>query len=368
MSYILQIWEPPAGQPLPRDMDSVLAAVEGLEEGAPRPSARFAPLLEHLLRRYPDITSAAAQQVPESAWAWSDGPLAASTRDTVMVLGLRSETVDAVQPFVVEQATAQGLAVLDPQAGAAWFPGGLSIGLFLAARPRRAEAAPARVPKCPEAAFLVIDGLAPLLTAAGFQPARNSMRFKRTFSGGWQEIVLLLEDRGTGGCTFALLSRIRIDEVSELHASVFPRAMPEEKRRAEPTVSLAQRDWVEDSEFVPGTGRNRDYVISKSGDLNALIARMTADCRDRLLPILDGCRSTEGVDRVLNTDPLEDSMFFQYYDRMDFHILFAYLARNPRLEAICKQILDNVTDNDHLDSARKCVEYVRAHPLPWKES
>jgi CheY-like chemotaxis protein len=107
MSYILKIREPPAGQPVPPDVASVSAAVEALEEGAPRPSSRFAPLLEHLTRRYPDITSAAAQHVAESAWAWSDGPLAASTRDTVMLLGLRSETVDSVQPFVVEQATAQ---------------------------------------------------------------------------------------------------------------------------------------------------------------------------------------------------------------------------------------------------------------------
>lgn len=363
MTYILKIWQPAKGQRSRLELASVLADVAALEDGQARPSRHFAALLAVLTRQYPDITSAEAREMAESEWAWSDGPLDDAAQDTVLVLGLRSGKVDEVQPFVIEQATARGLAVLDAQAGAAWFPGNVRLGATAPARTRQAAVAADRMPNCGEAALLLFDALAPLLSAAGFRPARSKRRFRRTFEAGWQEVVVMTKDYGRGACGFSLMGLVRIHAVSELHARVFLQSMPEKDRQALATVVLLQRGWMpEASPLVAGD--HREYYVKQPAQLAQLREQAIADCSGHLLPLLDASRSVDGLDRLLNPDPLHKSIFFAgYAGRLDAHIWTAYLAGNPRLEALCEQILQHVRGDQFAYAARTCVEFVRAHPL-----
>ena len=104
--------------------------------------------------------------------------------------------------------------------------------------------------------------------------------------------------------------------------------MPEKERKALPTVALRNKDWVKSSAFVHAT--ERDHCLTNAADLPGLVDQIVADCRDRLLPILDACRSTADLDRMLNTDPLASSMFFNgYISRMDMHLLDGVPGSQP---------------------------------------
>lgn len=362
MTYILKVWEPPGPPRVLDDIAPLLAAVSALEEGPSRPSRRFAPLLRHLTRRYPDITSPEASELAEAEWAWTDGPLADSAEETVMVLGLRAQQVEPVRRFVIEQATGLGLAVLDPQAGAAWFPGGVQVGLEAPGRPRAPSAASARL-NCGATALLLFDALSPGLAAAGFKPARSRRRWRRTDAAGWQEVILMTEDHGRGACGFFLMATFRLHAIAELHARLFLPALPEKERQLLPTVALRQGDWLpEGSSLV--AGGHRDYYIKEPSQVAPLAQQVVADCAAYLLPLLDAGRSVEGLDQLLNPEPLDRSVFFRGYDsRLDAHVWAAYLARNPRLEALCEQVLANIRGESPAHGARTCVDYVRAHPL-----
>ena len=362
MSYILKIWEPPGRPRDLNDLEGIVAAVAAAEEGPVRPSRRFASLLRHLTGRYPDITSPAAEELPEAEWAWSDGPLAESAQDTVMVLGLRAGKLDEVRPFVIEQATGLGLAVLDPQAGAAWFPGDVQVGGAAPATPARSDAASGRL-DCGDTALLLFDALSPLLSAAGFKPARSARRWKRTDDAGWQEVILMAEDHGRGACGFFLMCTVRLHAIAELQAPLFLQALPEKQRQQLPTVALRQDAWLSESDPLVA-GPDRDYYVKEPAQLPRLTGQIVADCRTHLLPLLESARSVEGLDRLLNPEPLHRSVFFRGYDtRLDVHVWAAYLARNPRLEALCEHVLANVRGEQNAQPARTCIDYVRAHPL-----
>lgn len=362
MSYILKIWEPSGRQPVPRDIAAVLDLVEALEQGPVRPSRRFSSLLRHLTGRFPDITSPEAEALPESEWAWSDGPLSEAAQDTVMVLGLRTGKLDEVQPFVVELATGLGFAVLDPQAGAAWFPGNVQVGGDAQATPARSGAASDRL-DCSDTALLLFDALSPALSAAGFKPARSTRRWRRTDDAGWQEVILMAEDHGRGACGFFLMCTIRLHAIAELHARLFLQGLPEKQRQLLPTLAIRQDAWL--SEAAPlVAGPDRDYYVKEPTQVTRLAGQIVADCRTHLLPLLESARSVEGLDRLLNPEPLQRSVFFRGYGaRFDVHVWAAYLARNPRLEALCEHVLANVRGEENAQPARTCIGYVRAQPL-----
>lgn len=364
MTHILKIFEPTKEDVGNRDLDldSILSRIDALEDGPARPSRQFAGLVDALTQRYPDITSAAAEALPESEWAWSDGPLDAGIQDTVLVLGLRTARMDEVQPFVIEQATARGLVVVDVQAGAAWLPGNVRLGEAAAPRANPPAGAKDRMPKCGEAALLLFDALAPALCDGGFKPTRSRRRFRRILEAGWQEIILMAQDYRRGACGFSLIAPLRIHAVSELHARMFLPAMPVKDQQALHTLVLQHRAWAPPDPLV---GEGVEYRDDDPAQLAQLPQQVVADCTGRLLPLLDAARTVEGLDRLLNTDPPHRSVFFTgYSDPLDVHVWTAYLARNPRLESICDTVLQRARGDQSLHVARRCVDYVRAHPLP----
>ncbi|MDJ0908198.1 MAG: hypothetical protein QNI99_03325 [Woeseiaceae bacterium] len=86
-----------------------------------RPAEVFTTLLDRLTDKYPCITHLSDEDVEELG-VWLDGPLH-PVRQEAPVLGLISERVNEVLPFVIDTANELGLTVYDYQTGDLHRPG-----------------------------------------------------------------------------------------------------------------------------------------------------------------------------------------------------------------------------------------------------
>jgi TPR repeat protein len=113
LSYVVQIWEQPAGTPLPDRAESVWHMLARLRDGPRRRSERFAALGRRLQVLYPESDDADA----DDGAVWLDGA-AGDVDEPVWNLGLYAgDRLDEVQARVAVQAMALGLNMADEQAG-----------------------------------------------------------------------------------------------------------------------------------------------------------------------------------------------------------------------------------------------------------
>lgn len=120
MSYVLQIW----AFPMPQSIDQVDGILDELSRRPRKPNTQFVALAQRLTARHPCITT--LDEDDENA-VWTDGPMDGRTDGPLWGIGILSQHIDTVQPFVVETATALGFVVYDDQAGACHLPGGFTL-------------------------------------------------------------------------------------------------------------------------------------------------------------------------------------------------------------------------------------------------
>lgn len=129
MSYVIQIWQNPQSQSLPTSLVQAEQQLQALHEqpvGTALPL--FIQLAQRLTERYPDQASAPIDEetddVDFDSVAWTDSPMNGKTRTAVWNIGLNSAMLDEVRPFVIVQANALGLNVMDEQADEVHLAGG----------------------------------------------------------------------------------------------------------------------------------------------------------------------------------------------------------------------------------------------------
>jgi hypothetical protein len=160
-----------------------------------------------------------------------------------------------------------------------------------------------------------------------------------------------------------LLAEIRLDAVSDLCVElVLPGLLPKDAA-SWPTGFLRQEKWLQaEAPFIEP--RDHDYRVTSTAELQEALAHFEAQCASVLLPILEGGKTVAGLDRAMNTSPLAASPFFERYDACFVNIVLAYFARNPRLPALCEEVLAKATGQVGHARAQTCADYVFSHPLP----
>jgi hypothetical protein len=124
MSYVVQIW----AFPMPQSIDQVDGILSELDKRPKRPTTQFVELARRLTARHPCITTLDDNDDGDSPNAvWTDGPLNGHSDEAYWGLGIRTQHIDEVQPFVVETATSMGFVVFDDQQGECYLPGGLTL-------------------------------------------------------------------------------------------------------------------------------------------------------------------------------------------------------------------------------------------------
>jgi len=120
MSYVIHIWEP---TPLPTSAEEAEAQFDELPEDGMEQNPKFITVVQNLTARYPCITTLEADE-----GVWTDGPLDGVCDSGAYGLGIMTDYVDEVQPFVVAEANKLGLTVYDMQMGLFYLPSGQILG------------------------------------------------------------------------------------------------------------------------------------------------------------------------------------------------------------------------------------------------
>ena len=366
MSYVLQIWEQAEGCPAPASVEAADQLLSLLHDTSSSQNPKFVQLAQRLTARFPCICSPEAEKLPESKWAWSDGPLDGEAESAVFGLGLNSDMLDKVRPFVVQQAKSLGLNVMDEQAGEVF----LADGKVLRQSGSSASStAPERsgndLPKRAALVQIIFERLTPFLAQHGFKARKSDRSFKCTFPNGWHVLDIGSTDLWPMEVKLCLNVESRFHEVTNLvNAIDWPDRPPDQVKLAF-TTARGQPRWM-DGEIRPFQDSDRGYVVRSSSEIDAVIEHLEMKLQTRLLPILAKYKTLAGLDEVLNPNPVTDSIFFGSFDDGAKHIITAYLARNPNLEQLCQEFLDQTarwpSDGSVIDATRKCIEYVRNQP------
>lgn len=117
MSFVVQIW----AHPIPDTFEQAVQLASDLPRVTCPPQPAFRLLARQLTSRYPCITEL---DDDDPAAVWTDGPLDGVTDKATLGLGIVTEHLDEVLPFVIETATSMGLVVFDGQHGRVSLPQG----------------------------------------------------------------------------------------------------------------------------------------------------------------------------------------------------------------------------------------------------
>jgi hypothetical protein len=374
MSYVLQVWQQPDVLPLPGDLDSAARLVDALQARAPDSPSRFIDLATRLRQRYPCICSPEADRLPRHLRAWTDGPLDGDADCAVYGLGLNTEMLGDVLPFVVRTALSLGLNVADEQAGRYY----LSNQQVLSA----GAAAPVNAPVRDKDALLdmLAARLDPVLAEQGFAPDAGAShwrsqvaverQYRASFAGGSHTLRLTVAQQD-GHFVWSLKAGSRFDRIGSAAAYFeYGSNQPEGALEGE-TMVLRQGAWLQDVPRDVELDVNRAYVVRRLADVERSGADMVAQMKRRLFSILALFRSARGVNILLNPQPVSSSFYFMAYHLCTPNVLAAYYARDPQLEALCEELLARTRSVKltgdfaaaQLDKLRRCIAHVRNNPL-----
>jgi hypothetical protein len=381
MSFVLQIWELPQGREWPKTIKEATALVSGLHGQYPGQNPKFIEFARRLTARFPCIMSPEADALDEDEAAWTDGPLDGVTDEAVYGIGINTDRLDDVRPFVIETALALGLSVEDEQAGEYFFANGvvLSIEQVWEAQ-RRAEAAAAPLlPSKEELSERVCADLADVLTRHGFAraperdgrgPGYVSTAYLRSTGSSWHQLSVSVAEEGEKQRDFSvewipchmpssvLRNSIKHDGNIPADASDFTLGR------------IHQHRWIDDAAgLLEPRGRNghRHYFVRRHADIAPRTQHLAQQIETRFAAMLAAFDDAQAFDRLVNPDPITGSLFHERYDSGAHHIIAAYLADSPRLEALCAEFWDSTQKpTNFMEGMRlhlhRCIAYVRANP------
>ena len=363
MSYVLHIWGHPKTRSLPKTIEEAerfLAIAKGLNLGQ---NPQFILLAKQLTAKYSCICSPQPEVLPESEWAWSDGPLDGKNESGVYSIGLNTSMLDEVHPFVIKQANSLGLCVMDEQAGKVYLSNGSMLGAHKQhAQPNAAQSEYDLVPKRAEVEQIVFDRLVPFLQKYGYKARKSNRSFKCVFPTGWHEIKLYTMDKSPLCIQFSLGVISRFAAVTDLVVSITKPPLPPEELKDRWTTMLGQKKWLdEEADFI--FEPNKEYIVRRHDEIDFLMSHLLAKLETRLMPILDQYKSIEGLDQLMNPMPISNSIFFIGYEVGYRNIITAYLARNPNLPRLCAEFTANLptkqtTEWSLIEGTKQCIEYV----------
>jgi hypothetical protein len=368
MSYVLHIWEMPDAASWPSSAAEARQLLSQLSAVQLGQNPKFLTLAAKLTERYPCICLPEADDIAEDEWAWSDGPLDGKTNSAKYSIGLNTGMLDEVRPFVLQEAKELGLNVADDQAGETQLANGTLLSAN-AVEPKASHAPASKyddVPTRRELEQAVFERLVPFMESRGYKAKKSDHSFKCSFPGGWHQITLFTEDRWPLHCRFKLLVASRFDAVTDLAVAVgMPHLSPKESKHQRTTV-VDNAKWLNSTaEFIHAD--NKEYVVAKKTELENVLKHFFAQLENRLFPILEKYQTIEGLDELLNPDPVTGSMFFTSHENGSANVIAAYLAHNPRLAQLCDEFSSKTAhmkpDPYLVGSLRLCIDYIKAHPV-----
>lgn len=308
MNYVLHVWE----SPLPATLSGAARAALDMGADIVGHNPGFIILARRLAARYP------ATGAPDCVWTTL--PLDGLTERRAWRIGVGSNH-ERVVGSVIRQANGLGLSVLDMQRGMAWLPGGTVL------RMTEGTAPPAMVNDHLIRAQ-VHGGLKRLLHAVfashGYRPrgSADGEGCRLTLPDGFIDIGVAIWDHHAR-YSFSLFCSVRHGRCADI-VEAFDDVTPEHRGQGT-CAQLHLGDIHPDGiDRIEVDGARRLHV-----ELDSLGQVLRA----HLVPLLEGWRTLEGLERHVNRPARRRDPRQPHVHYMD-DIVLAWLVGNPRWEAI----------------------------------
>lgn len=280
MPHSLHVWE----FPLPATVSEAAAAALDMGNEVVGQNPGFIVLARRLASRYPDARLAPGASV------WGERALDGVTDRRAWQIAVVRERARVI-PFVARQANLLGLCVFDMQLGMAWLPDGTV--LKVSPTMRRRLAGPVRQTRLSRSdvtqeLWRMTRGLfAPL--GYVFEADGEAPCYRLALPDGWIRVLPLVWDHAPG---FRLSFQFEIRHAgSAALAARFHDIRPELQHQVSSAV-IHLRDINPGKEYhVDAHGLLRFYL--ELDELETLF-------RDRVLPLLEQCRTVAGLERHVN--------------------------------------------------------------------
>lgn len=276
MSFVVHIWEYPAPQDS-AEAELILETLEG-ERGPQNP--RFIQLARALTAEYPCITTLDDAEAQERG-VWTDGPLDGVTDSGVYGLGILSQHIDSVFPFVCDKANELGLNAYEMVNGSIHRADGTVLEHDFDAGKARLSSTGLDLTRL---AGLMVAQLAPLAAGLGFR--RVGYGLVRGIEGGWQALAAELSEVEGQVTASVALKTCFYDVMRRVHAI-------DRARRAGDAGGMT---------FGLSTAEYHKAPVMVSGPDDFLPAMRTlaSIVKERLMPAAEQGATLAGLDALMN--------------------------------------------------------------------
>lgn len=367
MSYSLHIWERPGGLPEPASLQQAGEQMLALERLARLVNPKFVALGCAMAEHFPVCEPGDAPD--DAIWPCDPAAEAATVTQAVWAVGIPDEHRVQVAHWVVQQATALGLTVLDDQLGMAFLPGGQVLPVEKAplwAGLTRDLAAQGKPFTKADFRKMMVLFLKETLEPFGFvvdKPPTWAIAavFTRRLPDGYQQVNLQV-DGWAPEYESVIYCKHRSNRVEAPFEAVF-------------SGQYGESEWTLWFSLGDFEGKYNRLAAKGSAD----IRRWMSVLRDRALPVLDMAQTLQGLDQVMNTADLipfpPDPHRPQIRQSMDRHVkrkglkavfkplIVAWMVKNPRLDAMVaewREIIRPRVDAHDADLDR-LLAYLREH-------
>lgn len=284
MSYVLHFWDFPIPQTL---ADAVRLSGE-LQAKTRAQNALFLALARRLTARHPCITEL---DDDDPRAVWSDGPLDGVSGHAVYSIGIQSERLEEVHPFVVETATSLGLVVLDEQQGEAYLPGGSTLVSERCQVGRHLGLPLAGPLNTQLVERTLVDALLPILASEGFEHNRALGGLWRAEDGCSQLLRFELIEATAEQVVFDISVIFHHSGVKAVIEPLLAAATQgQEKYFATATASLAVfARFYRMPSGLAKMGRPLRFVVTSLDELRTLAIELRGLVADYLRPRLADC-------------------------------------------------------------------------------
>jgi hypothetical protein len=343
MSYALHIWD---HYPLPANDEEADELYVRLSQETGPQNPKFIELAKRLTARYPCITTL---DDDDPGAVWTDGPLDGKTNRQVYGLGVDTDYLNVMVPFVAATAGALGLTVYDMQAGEVYLPSGQVLTLPGRAPVNWTPTEEEELQSKRQVADILVEGLRPLLEPHGFKNLKGRAYFRRRLKGFDQEIEFFSERDYPGYEINACFDvRPRFDNLfGEELATVA-------KNHTTGFCCLSKDKMAGIASIAPPPGKplvsretgeilDRRVTVKTHSELMDYIARLAEFISMAVLPILEHCVTPQQLDSYLNSTNQDRNPFFS---NANIGIFIAYAVESPRLQTLIDEELQKASEEN----------------------
>lgn len=353
MTYSIHFWEYPipCREELTGKIFSDLQAYE-----APQ-NPRFLKLAKALTQRYPSIEKL---DEPEDG-VWTDGPLDGKTDSQVYGIGILSQHLDEVFPFVLETAGKQRLCVYDTQSGIAYAPDGQQVNTnFVEPGTPRLEAY-AKL-DIALAEHIIRECIGPILEKAGFR--HIGYQYVRPVEDGWQAVRYGLGKLSNGEEYLRVLFGVNFRPVVDAMDAIGKSS----------SINEVVTQWgAVLQEF--SSNKNSILPVRSMVELVDTLKWVPDLLKQKVVPFLNRCTTLKDFDRFFAEETDKNNRLVaevESYYRVLLHLL-AHPEKVKDFDAAYPTMIDQWTPEDAA-SIGKVIKYLKTqqslalNDLQWGQS